>query len=103
MESLILSVHLLLAVLLVGAVLVQKSEGGMGSMGGGGAMGGMMSSRGAATFLTRMTALLAACFMLTSLALALAGRPAESTGSILDEAPAVADGDAPVQPSVPVE
>lgn len=95
METVLLVVHLILALLLIVAVLAQRSEGGGlgiggGGGGGGGNIGGFMSVRGTANFLTRATAGLAACFMLTSLTLAiLAGNRGDSE-SILDR-PAAAD------------
>ena len=88
METVILVVHLLIALALVGVILVQRSEGG-GLGIGGGTMGGMMTARGSANLLTRTTAILAAAFMITSLVLAtMAGRM--NSGSIVDSvAPAV--------------
>jgi len=50
MENVILVVHLILALSLIGAVLMQRSEGGMGSMGGGGG-GGTSGSRAPATIM----------------------------------------------------
>ncbi len=88
METVLLVVHLILALLLIVAVLMQRSEGGglgIGGGGGGGAnIGGFMSVRGTANFLTRATAVLAACFMLTSLTLAILAGNRTSPGSILD-------------------
>ncbi len=68
MERIILVIHLMVAAALVGVVLMQKSEGGALGIGGGG-MSNFMTGRGTANVLTRATAILAACFMLTSLAL----------------------------------
>ena len=73
MITVILVIHLLLAIALVATVLLQRSEGGglgIGSSGGGG-MGGFMSGRATANLLTRATAVLAAFFMATSLTLAI--------------------------------
>ncbi|MCG8543429.1 MAG: preprotein translocase subunit SecG, partial [Alphaproteobacteria bacterium] len=69
METILLVIHLILALALVGAVLLQRSEGG--ALGIGGGSGGLMSVRGTANLLTRVTAVLAACFMATSLTLAI--------------------------------
>ncbi|MDJ0683428.1 MAG: preprotein translocase subunit SecG [Alphaproteobacteria bacterium] len=110
MENIVLLVHLFLAIGLVVVVLLQRSEGGAlgigGGGGGGGGAGGMFSARGAANALTRTTAILAICFMCTSLTLAiLAGNRTGGT-SILDQAPAAqtAPAPAPVQtdPDEPV-
>ena len=73
MITVILVIHLLLAIAMVGAVLLQRSEGGglgMGGDGGGGGMGGFMTGRDTANLLTRTTAFLAAGFMATSMILA---------------------------------
>ncbi|MGP1395495.1 MAG: preprotein translocase subunit SecG [Inquilinaceae bacterium] len=90
MEQIVLIIHLIIAVVLVGVVLLQRSEGGglgMGGGGGGGAGGGMMSMRGTANLLTRTTAILAAAFMATSMILAiLAGNHGEPR-SILEQMP----------------
>ena len=67
MQTVVIVIHLMIVVVLIGAVLLQKSEGGGLGMGGG---AGFMSSRGTANLLTRMTAILAAGFFVTSLYLA---------------------------------
>lgn len=86
MIAVVLTIHILLCVALIGIVLLQRSEGGLGGLGGGGG-GGFMSARGTANLLTRVTAMLAAGFMITSLALTiLAGRSGPAR-SILDTAP----------------
>ncbi len=114
MELILLVVHLVLAVVLIGVVLMQRSEGGGLGIGGGGGggggagMSGLMTGRGTANFLTRTTAILAACFMATSIGLAiLAGGHGES-GSILDQPveellPPPIEDSAPAEPSVPVQ
>lgn len=102
METVLLVIHLLLALGLIGVILVQRSEGGLGSMGGGGGgMGGLMSARGAANLLTRTTAILATAFMITSLALALLAKGDRAPSSIVDEVPAAAQPAAPQEPAAP--
>jgi preprotein translocase subunit SecG len=64
MQTVIVVVHLMIVSVLIGMVLLQKSEGGGLGMGGG---AGFMSSRGTANLLSRTTAILAAGFFLTSL------------------------------------
>ena len=59
-----------MAVALIGVVLIQRSEGGGLGIGSSGGMGGFMSARGTGNLLTRMTAILAALFMVTSVVLA---------------------------------
>ena len=68
MENVVLIVHLILALGLIGVVLLQRSEGGGLGLGGGGG-GGLVSSRGAATALGKVTWALAIAFICTSLTL----------------------------------
>ena len=84
MIQVVLIVHLLLAIALVAVVLLQRSEGGALGMGGGSTMGGMMTTRGTASLLTRATAVLAACFIATSLTLAILSSSHRAPTSILD-------------------
>jgi preprotein translocase subunit SecG len=68
----LLVIHVLIAIGLVGAILLQKKEGGIGGLGGGsGGLGGLMSGRAKADGLSKMTGILATAFFVTSLALAL--------------------------------
>lgn len=70
MESVVLVIHLILALAIIGLVLLQRSEGGgLGIGGGGGGLGGLASARGTANALTKMTAFCAAAFFITSLTL----------------------------------
>jgi preprotein translocase subunit SecG len=69
MQQVLIVIHLIVTVLLIGTVLMQRSEGGALGIGGGGS-GNLFSSRGAGNALTRATAILAACFFATSIALA---------------------------------
>jgi preprotein translocase subunit SecG len=100
--NVLLVVHILIAIALVGVVLIQRSEGG-GLGIGGGSGGGFMTTRGTANLLTRTTAIMAALFMLTSLALAiLATHTHGPTRSILDTPAAPAAPSQPAAPSVPL-
>jgi preprotein translocase subunit SecG len=69
LSVILLTVHMMLAVALIGVVLLQRSEGGMGGLGGGG-MSSFMTARGSANLLTKTTRWLAGTFMATSLVLA---------------------------------
>lgn len=93
METIVLVIHLLLALALVGVILMQRSEGGAlgmgGGSGGGGGGGGFMTGRAAADVLTRSTAILATCFIITSITLAIMAGGGRESGSILDQAPAI--------------
>src|SRR5437588_592515 len=89
-------VQLFSAVAIIGLVLLQRGKGAEAGAGfGAGASGTVFGARGATTALSRATAVLAAIFMINSLALAYMGtRPAEAPKTILDEA-------STRQPSVP--
>ena len=102
MIAIILVIHVLLAASLIIAVLLQRSEGGALGIGGGGGMGGFMTGRATANVLTRATAVLAACFMATSIVLAILASGGRESRSIIDEAPAAAtEPAAPAEPSGP--
>jgi preprotein translocase subunit SecG len=100
MTTVILVIHLLLAVSLIGVILLQKSEGGALGMGGGG-MSGFMSGRSTANLLTRVTAVVAAGFFVTSMALAyLAGNRQPATDTLLQPPPSQSQpAPTPAQPS----
>jgi preprotein translocase subunit SecG len=86
MQTVIIVIHLMIVAVLIGAVLLQKSEGGGLGMGGG---AGFMSSRGTANLLTRTTAVLAVGFFVTSLLLSwLAGFNRAPSSIIGTQAPA---------------
>ena len=114
MIQVLLIIHLLLALALIGVVLLQRSEGGglgIGGGGSGGGMGGFMTGRGTANLLTRTTAILAACFMVTSLLLTILADSGERR-SLIDDLPVTAPmqqhtpapvEQEPAQPSVPVQ
>ncbi|HEY4821958.1 MAG TPA: preprotein translocase subunit SecG, partial [Xanthobacteraceae bacterium] len=55
MHTVVIVIHLMLVLALIGAVLLQKSEGGGLGIG---STGGFMTSRGSANVLTRATAIL---------------------------------------------
>ncbi|WP_431300427.1 preprotein translocase subunit SecG [Tabrizicola sp. BL-A-41-H6] len=81
MENVVLTVHLILALLLIGVVLLQKSEGGGLGMGGG---GGAVSARGAATALTKLTWIFATGFIITSITLTILATRGADSGSVVD-------------------
>ncbi len=87
MENVVLSIHLILALLLIGVVLLQRSEGGGLGMGGGGSsggVGGLMTGRQAANALTRLTWILAAGFLITSVTLTVLASRKAGQESVLD-------------------
>ncbi len=67
MQNMLLVLHLLICVVLVGAVLMQRSEGGALGMGGGG--GGLISGRGAADMMVNITSWVGGAFFVTSIIL----------------------------------
>ena len=89
MALVVLSIHLLVCICLIGLVLLQRSEGGALGMGGGGGGGSLMSGRGAADALAKMTSVAGGFFLVTSLSLTVISGAA-STGegrSVLDLIP----------------
>jgi preprotein translocase subunit SecG len=67
MESILLTINIILAILLVVVILLQRSEGG--ALGLGVSQDNFTSSRSAGDFLTKFTSILAVFFIITSIAL----------------------------------
>lgn len=94
------AIQAIVAALLVTVILMQKSEGG--GLGTGGSPAGLMSARGAADFMTRLTTILAVLFV--SLSIVLAALATRSSGgrefdtSLGGTAPAQAPAGAPLVP-----
>jgi preprotein translocase subunit SecG len=94
MQAVLIIVHLLVAMALIFVVLLQRSEGGALGMGGGGSgLGGLFSPRGAASTLTRTTAILGLMFFVTSMALTTLSLGSRQPSSLL--APATQQPGAP--------
>jgi len=84
METVLMAVHLLVAVLLIGVVLIQRGQGAdMGASFGGGGAQTLFGSRGSGSFLGKATGGLAAVFMMTSLSLAFFTQ--QQAGSVVGE------------------
>ncbi len=83
MENIILTIHVILAILLIGSVLLQKSEGG--ALGIGSGSDSLMSSRSAGSFLTKFTSIIAFLFIVTSISLTALHREETKTNSVLDK------------------
>ncbi|OWL86544.1 preprotein translocase subunit SecG [Halopseudomonas aestusnigri] len=106
-ETVIVVLHLLVAIAVVGLVLMQQGKGAeAGASFGSGASATVFGSQGSGTFLSRLTAILAAVFFVTSLGLAYyashkadaaveAGLPAPAL-QVEQQAPALIDEDVPV-------
>jgi len=107
--SVVLTVHILVALAIIALVLMQHGKGAdMGAAFGSGSSGSLFGASGSANFLSRTTAVLATVFFLTSLSLAyIASDKPKTSGSLMQEAvqsqpvssevPAV--GDAPADPA----
>lgn len=100
MATVLLVIHLMIAVTLVAVVLLQRSEGGALGMGGGGGGGGFLSGRGTANMLTRVTAGLAAAFFTTSMLLTILAQQNTGPGLTGGATPADTGGKAGA-PSAP--
>lgn len=94
MEMVLLIVQLILALGLIGIVLIQRSDSDGFGLGSGGGMN-MFSSRGKATFLTRGTAILAALFIINSLALSIVAANMSDRGP-LDQLRKAAEEESPL-------
>ena len=86
METILLVILVIVTVTMIGAVLLQRSEGGALGIGGGGGPGAMFSARGSANFLTRITAVLAAVFMILAMVLAILNKGSDEGSSVMDVA-----------------
>lgn len=97
MENVVLTIHLILALLLIGVVLLQRSEGG--GLGIGGGAGGTMSARGAATAMTKLTWIFAAAFIVTSITLTILATRSGVGGSVVDSVTSAPAATAPATPA----
>jgi preprotein translocase subunit SecG len=100
-ETLILVVHVVTAVVLIGLVLMQHGKGAdMGAAFGTGSAGSLFGSSGSANFLSRSTAVAAAVFFITSLSLTyIYSRPTQQQG-VMDRVNPAAIQAVPVAPAV---
>ena len=102
LHGFILVVHILLALMIIGLVLLQRGKGAEAGAGfGAGASGTVFGARGTSTLFSKLTAAFAAMFFITSLTLAYMGtrQSAEPTSVLeraaLSAAPAVQSAPAP--------
>ena len=97
-ETVLVGVHLLVAVALVGFVLLQHGKGAdMGAAFGSGSSGSLFGAAGSANFLSRTTAILATAFFLSSLGLTYFGATRSAPADIMKQ------GAAPTSPAPPVK
>jgi len=89
LQTIVLVAHVGIALLIIGLVLLQRGKGADAGTGfGAGASGTVFGARGAATFFSRMTGVLATLFFVTSLALAYLATQQTAPRSLLESAPA---------------
>ncbi len=96
MENVLLAIHLILALLLIGVVLLQRSEGGGLGMGSG---GGVVSGRSAATALGKVTWIFAGCFIATSIALTILAAANSASTSVIDQIGGTVSAPEPATPA----
>ena len=83
--AIVLAVHVLIAALMVGLILIQHGKGAdAGAAFGSGASGTVFGSKGSGSFLTRSTGILATLFFITSLSLAYLGANRSAPDDIID-------------------
>ena len=99
MENFLLIFDIILAVLLIGSVLLQKSEGG--ALGLGVSQDSFVSSRSAGSFLTKATAILATLFIITSISLTVVSKEKFSSSSVLEEIEEEEEKIDPSEPEIP--
>lgn len=104
METLILVVHVLVAIAMTAFILLQQGKGAeMGASFGAGASQTVFGAAGATSMLTRITAALAAVFFVTSLTLAIYARKNAESYGMLPDVPAAVEqapaGDVPAAPA----
>jgi preprotein translocase subunit SecG len=86
MYTIVLVLHIIAAAAIIGLVLVQHGKGAdMGAAFGSGSAGSLFGSAGAANFLSRSTAVLAAVFFITSLGLTYYTVHTKSASGIMDQ------------------
>ena len=98
MENIILIINIVLAILLIGSVLLQKSEGG--ALGLGASQDTFVSSRSASNFLTKATAIIATFFIITSVTLTIMSKDEFSSTSVLEKIEEKKDSSEPEIPKL---
>lgn len=94
MQTVLIVIHLLIAVALICVVLMQRTAqdgGGLTGGGGGGTMGGLFTARGSANLLTRTTAILATLFMAMSLLLGILAAQKHTARTVAEQAAEIVD------------
>ncbi|PHR61839.1 MAG: preprotein translocase subunit SecG [Robiginitomaculum sp.] len=87
MANVLLIILLIISIILIGLILIQRSEGGalgIGGGSGGGGGGGLMSGRGTADLVQKMTAVFGAAFLLVTLLISIAFNIEQANKGLLD-------------------
>ena len=98
MENFILILNIILAILLIGVILLQRSEGG--ALGLGVSQDNFISSRSASSFLTKTTAIIATLFIITSISLTIISKEESSSKSVLEKVEEEKDSSEPEIPKL---
>ena len=98
MENFVLILNVIFAMLLIGVVLLQKSEGG--ALGLGVSQDSFVSSRSASSFLTKATAIIATFFIITSVSLTIMSKDEFSSTSVLEKIEEKKDSSEPAIPKL---
>ena len=98
MENFVLILNVILAILLIFTILLQKSEGG--ALGIGAAQDSFISSRSAGSFLTKVTAIIATLFIITSISLTIISNQEVSSSSVLEKVKEKEDSSEPQIPKL---
>ena len=99
MENFILIINIILAILLIGIILLQRSEGG--ALGLGVSQDNFISSRSAGSFLTKATAIIATLFIITSISLTVVSKEKFSSSSVLEKIEEEEEKIDPSEPEIP--
>ena len=96
MENFLFIINVILAILLVGIILLQRSEGG--ALGLGASQDTFVSTRSVGNFLTKSTAIIATLFIITSISLTVLSNQKLPTQSILEK---IEQNQDPSEPQIP--
>ena len=96
MENFIFVSNIILAIILVVVILLQKSEGG--ALGIGASQESFITSRSAGNILTKVTAIIATLFIITSISLTIMSQKKIPTSSVLEK---VEEKQDPSEPQIP--
>jgi preprotein translocase subunit SecG len=99
MTVLIIIVHVFVCLIMIGVILLQAGKGAEVGAAFGGSSQTIFGSRGATTFLSKLTIGAASLFMLTSLSLSILSNQRSVASSIVDSLPPEATAPAPSAPA----